>query len=382
MGLASAAVGGAAPPPTDPAAAFAAAAAAAFGEGGWADVGPPEAPRGVRKRVLRAGPTGAAPPPRHARCRAAVEGWWWRPAAAADDDDEKDVAEGPRRLGDGDGAAEAVLVAGRDAEPRGLHRGVGTMRPGEVCELVCAAEFGYGAAGRFSFPAVPPGAALLYRVELVAWSPVDEARPKGELLFEERCEAAGRRREAGNAAFRAGELAVSAHEYELGLDFVDEEMLLQLYADRHREAALRERLPLLLNLATVCLKRGAEGRAAALAEEVLADAANAKAHFVRGRALRRLGRLDEARAALGRAQAAAPGDPAVGRELEAVARERQREERAQGALYRRMFAAEDGGEDEAGAAEADGREAGCWRRLLELVGRLVGARWGGKGKTV
>lgn len=185
------------PPPTDPAAAFAAAAAA---DGtGWADAGPPEAPGGVRKRVLRAGTAGAAPPPRHARCRAAVEGWWWRSAA-----------EGPRRLGDGDGAAEAVLVAGRDAEPRGLHRGVGTMRPGEVCELVCAAEFGYGAAGRFSFPAVPAGAALLYRVELMSWSPVDEARPKGELLFEERCEAAGRRREAGNSAFRAGELAVSA----------------------------------------------------------------------------------------------------------------------------------------------------------------------------
>ena len=155
-------------------------------------------------------------------------------------------------------------------------------------------------------------------------------------------------------------------------------MLLQLYADKHREAALRERLPLLLNLATVCGKQGADRRAAALAEEVLAEeSGNGKAHFVRGRALRRLGRLDEARAALGRAQAAAPGDPAVGRELEAVARERQREERAQGALYRRMFAAE---EEEGDEAEADGREAGCWRRLLELVGRLVGARWGGKGE--
>ena len=60
-----------------------------------------------------------------------------------------------------------------------------------------------------------------------------------------------------------------------------------------------------------------------------------------------------------------------------LARERQREERAQGALYRRMFAAE---EEEGDEAEADGREAGCWRRLLELVGRLVGARWGGKGE--
>lgn len=46
-----------------------------------------------------------------------------------------------------------------------------------------------GGPGSFSFPAVPPGAALQYDVELLQWEAVDDERPKVDMLYEERLEA-------------------------------------------------------------------------------------------------------------------------------------------------------------------------------------------------
>ena len=46
-----------------------------------------------------------------------------------------------------------------------------------------------GGPGSFSFPAVPPGAALQYDVELLQWEAADDERPKVDMLYEERLEA-------------------------------------------------------------------------------------------------------------------------------------------------------------------------------------------------
>jgi hypothetical protein len=43
--------------------------------------------------------------------------------------------------------------------------------------------------GSFSFPAVPPGAALEYEVEMLQWEAANEENPRSEMLFEERLEA-------------------------------------------------------------------------------------------------------------------------------------------------------------------------------------------------
>lgn len=128
----------------------------------------------------------------------------------------------------------------------GLHLALPGMRRGERARVRVAPQYGYGEAGNFSFPTVPSNAALEYDVDLVDWEEVDEVRacaplrfvgrrqagslasagslllglhqgrvqtcthvsmqerdPRG-LTFEDRLEAAERRRADGNAAFRAG----------------------------------------------------------------------------------------------------------------------------------------------------------------------------------
>lgn len=40
--------------------------------------------------------------------------------------------------------------------------------------MVQDAQYGYGQAGSFSFPSVPPSSALTYEVEMVEWEDPDE----------------------------------------------------------------------------------------------------------------------------------------------------------------------------------------------------------------
>jgi hypothetical protein len=76
---------------------------------------------------------------------------------------------------------------------QGLNIAVARMAVGEVCDVEVAPEYGYGEKGSFSFPAVPGNATLMYRMELVAASPPAD-KPKGQMFFEERLEAAQRLR--------------------------------------------------------------------------------------------------------------------------------------------------------------------------------------------
>ena len=64
-----------------------------------------------------------------------------------------------------------------DCTPResSLCAAVASMASGERAAVyVTDPAYGYGASGSFSFPAVPPGAELVYDVTLCAWEPPDE----------------------------------------------------------------------------------------------------------------------------------------------------------------------------------------------------------------
>ena len=69
-----------------------------------------------------------------------------------------------------------------------------------------APEYAFGERGSFSFPSVAPNAALEYDVELLAFEAVAEDRPRSSLTYEERLEAAARRRAEGNAHFQGDRL--------------------------------------------------------------------------------------------------------------------------------------------------------------------------------
>jgi FKBP-type peptidyl-prolyl cis-trans isomerase len=76
---------------------------------------------------------------------------------------------------------------------RGLTVAAAAMRAGERARLRVAAAYGFGPSGSFSFPSVPPTADLEYEVEMLGFSEAEE-REVGDMLFEERLDAAKRAR--------------------------------------------------------------------------------------------------------------------------------------------------------------------------------------------
>jgi tetratricopeptide (TPR) repeat protein len=233
----------------------------------------------------------------------------------------------------------AVLVAGRDscAAERGLHLAVATMAIGERAHVWASPAYGWGPRGNFSFPTIPPDAAVVYDIELVDFEPLTEGKTSREMTYEERLEASSRRRAEGNAAFKEGRYADAAGRYSAALSFVDEDLLIQLQGF-HYDRAIEERVPALLNAAACHLKLGDNAAAVNAASQVLAEQpGNAKALFRRGAARHAIGQTEAAVEDLKKAAAAAPGDAAIARELAAVRRSMQEERRAGASLFKGLI---------------------------------------------
>lgn len=233
----------------------------------------------------------------------------------------------------------AVVIAGRDAaiQETGLALAVARMRSGERCRVWAAPKYGYGERGSFSFPTVPPSAHLVYDIELLDFEPPNEEKDRAMMTFEERLEAAERRRADGNAAFQAGAAGEALKKYRLALSYMNEDLLMQL-GEFHFQKAMEVKRPVQLNIAACQLRQEDYDGAIVTCCEVLGEEPkNAKALFRRGRARHALGQLDAARADLEAARAAAPGDAGIVRELAAV-KSALKEERAAGSkLFKGYF---------------------------------------------
>lgn len=154
------------------------------------------------------------------------------------------------------------------------------------------------------------------------------------MTYEERLEAAERRRLEGNEAFKAGNYQESIQKYSAALAFISEDLMLQLH-DFHYDRALGARLPSLLNLSACHLKLGEYHEAISAASQVIAhDPKNAKALYRRGVARHALGQTDEALTDLLAARQNAPGDPGIAQEVAAVKDTIRKEKRAQGQIFK------------------------------------------------
>ena len=203
----------------------------------------------------------------------------------------------------------------------GLGAALLTMTPGERALVRVDASGAYGEAGNFSFPAVAPGAALLYDVELLAAEHASgeaDVKARGDMLWEERMAAAAKYRDAGNDAFRAGDSAAAWTQYTAGLSFIDDGMMAQLMGSYMEEsAALKAALH--SNCAAAALLLGRHDDALVQASAALALAPkNAKALYRKGKAHAALGQDDAAREALTKAAALDPTDGGIKAALRAL----------------------------------------------------------------
>ena len=80
-----------------------------------------------------------------------------------------------------------------------------------------------------------------------------QARAHGSMMYEERLEAAERRRLDGNALYAAGSSSQAMGKYAMGLSHLNEDLLMQLEGV-HLDKANAVRLPILLNMAACHLR--------------------------------------------------------------------------------------------------------------------------------
>ncbi|KAI8105873.1 hypothetical protein M9434_000452 [Picochlorum sp. BPE23] len=244
----------------------------------------------------------------------------------------------------GDHASPVQMIAGRDAivKERGIHKVLATMKVGEICHVWVSPEFGYGSKGNFSFPSIPPNAHLSYAIEMV-----DFEAPRGTdvvsatLTYEERIEAAVRRRMQGNAFFQEGDVDAAVSSYTSGLAFLDDDFIMQLY-EFHYDRAMEEKILLLGNLAACHVKHGSYHDVIRVTSDVLAvDTKNIKALFRRGSARRKLGQtaeaLDDLRMAKKLSEETSQVDPGILREIAAAKKDTRDQSKVQGSLYKAMI---------------------------------------------
>lgn len=128
------------------------------------------------------------------------------------------------------------------------------MRVGERSIFRVPWEFGFGEKGSFSFPAIPPKADLLYEVELLGFDPAVEGKETHMMTFEERVDCAERRKTDGNVQFANSQWDQAITIYHSGLDYVPEDLLLQVEGP-HYDAVAALRNALFVNLAACYLKK-------------------------------------------------------------------------------------------------------------------------------
>eukprot|EP01025_Chloroclados_australasicus_P049812 TRINITY_DN5694_c1_g1_i4.p1 TRINITY_DN5694_c1_g1~~TRINITY_DN5694_c1_g1_i4.p1 ORF type:complete len:374 (-),score=52.22 TRINITY_DN5694_c1_g1_i4:200-1192(-) len=267
----------------------------------------------------------------------------------------------------GEQSQPTTVVAGRDASmsQQGLYIGVGSMRKGEKCILHVAPEYGYGVKGNFSFPSVPPYSKLEYEVELIDFSPVEEGKPVKEMFFEERLEAAQRRRLEGNDLYKKGDLDAAINKYNMGMSYIDDEMMMQLqgfHLDRAEDV-----LGLLrLNLATVMLQKGEYQQVVYYTSQVLRhDESNAKAYYRRGKARLSMGQTEEAKKDLEKAQDLSPNDKLIVQALQEVKRTEVEERQAQAKLFKGKLPAQSS--SAAASSQQQTQQMNLWSYLLFIV---------------
>ncbi|QDZ19862.1 FKBP-type peptidyl-prolyl cis-trans isomerase [Chloropicon primus] len=215
---------------------------------------------------------------------------------------------------------EVVASAGAPgcSSTAGLGIGLLSMRKRERAELRVRPEYGYGEEGSFSFPHVPPSSTLVYSADLLGWLEEGEESLTTDMLFEERLAAAQRRRDLGVDEFRCGNYREAWSFFNMGISFLNEDMMFQLkQEDLGKVHSIRH--PLLLNSFSSLVRLKRYGQGLKLAEQVTReDPENAKAWCRVAKGHRLLGNTGRALEAIRAAEGLAPGSEAVREELERI----------------------------------------------------------------
>ncbi|KAF4384448.1 hypothetical protein F8388_012719, partial [Cannabis sativa] len=172
----------------------------------------------------------------------------------------------------------------------GLDRAVKNMKKGEVALVTIHPEYAFGSSDSSQdLAVVPANSVVYYEVELVSFVKGNES---WDMNTQEKIEAAGKKKEEGNALFKAGKYERASKRYEKAVGFVEYD---SSFSDEEKQQAKVLKITCNLNNAACKLKLKDYKQAEKLCTKVLdLDSKNVKALYRRAQAYIQLVDLDSA----------------------------------------------------------------------------------------
>ncbi|GKE17085.1 peptidyl-prolyl cis-trans isomerase FKBP62-like protein, partial [Tanacetum coccineum] len=171
----------------------------------------------------------------------------------------------------------------------GLDRVVMTMKKGEVALVTIAPEYAFGPNGsEQELAVVPPNATVTYEIELISF--IKDKESWDMTTTQEKIEAAGKKKEEGNAFFKAGKYKKAVKRYEKAAKYIEYDTN---FEEEEKKQAKALKITCNLNNAACQLKLKEYKQAEKLCTKVLElESTNVKALYRRAQAHMNVADLD------------------------------------------------------------------------------------------
>ncbi|KAD4584380.1 hypothetical protein R6Q59_036772 [Mikania micrantha] len=217
----------------------------------------------------------------------------------------------------------------------GLDRAVMTMKKGEVALLTIAPEYAFGCTGsEQDLGVVPPNATVIYEIELVSF--VKDKESWDMNTTQEKIEAAGKKKEEGNAFFKAGKYKKAVKRYEKAAKYIEYDTN---FEEEEKKQAKALKITCNLNNAACQLKLKEYKQAEKLCTKVLElESTNVKALYRRAQAYINVADLDLAELDIKKALEIDPNNKDVKLEYKVLKEKIKEYNKKDAKFYGNMFA--------------------------------------------
>ncbi|XP_078156328.1 70 kDa peptidyl-prolyl isomerase-like [Carex rostrata] len=216
----------------------------------------------------------------------------------------------------------------------GLDQAVLTMKKGEVALVTIPPEHAFSSnESKQDMAVVPPNSTVYYEVELVSF---DKEKESWDMNTSEKIEAAGKKKEEGNALFKAGKIARASKRYEKAAKYIEYD---SSFSDEEKQQSKALKISCKLNNAACKLKLREYKEAEKLCTKVLEmESTNVKALYRRAQAYIQLADFDLAELDIKRALEIDPNNRDVKAEYKVLKEKVKEYNKRDAKFYGNMFA--------------------------------------------